>query len=205
LRRFLPIAYQEMALPALIDRAIGFAARAHEGQHRKAGDIPYIAHPVAVAMMLQEMGCEPTVVAAGLLHDVVEDCNVTLVELRAAFGDEVADIVAYLTEPPRTMRWEQRKEKMIHSLRQAPLPVKLVAAADKYHNLQHTLQNQQKRGTAVWKRFGRGPEQQAWYYRQVTASILTDVSEPDQYPIFALLAAIVEELFAGVESQPPRV
>jgi (p)ppGpp synthase/HD superfamily hydrolase len=192
-----------MALSSLVDRAIGFAARAHEGQYRKAGDVPYIAHPVAVAMMLQEMGCEPTVVAAGLLHDIVEDCNVTLAELRATFGDEVADIVACLTEPPRTMRWEQRKEKMIESLRQAPLAVKLVAAADKYHNLQHTLQNQQKRGTAVWDRFGRGQEQQAWYYRQVTASILANVSEPDRYPIFALLAGIVQELFVGVASQPP--
>jgi (p)ppGpp synthase/HD superfamily hydrolase len=192
-----------MALPSLIDRAIGFAARAHEGQYRKAGDIPYIAHPVAVAMLLQEMGCDPAVVAAGLLHDVVEDSDVTLAELRLVFGDEVADIVAYLTEPPIKMRWEKRKEQMIETLRRAPLAAKLVAAADKYHNLLHTLQNQQKRGTAVWERFGRGRQQQAWYYRQVTASILANVTEPERYPIFELLTGIVEELFAGVRSQPP--
>jgi (p)ppGpp synthase/HD superfamily hydrolase len=192
-----------MSLPPLIDRAIGVAARAHQGQYRKAGDVPYIAHPVAVAMILQEMGCDAAVVAAGLLHDVVEDSDVSLAELRRLFGDEIADIVACVTEPPQTMRWEKRKEQMIERLRQAPLPAKLVAAADKYHNLSHTLHNQQKRGTAVWARFGRGQEQQAWYYRQVTESILANVAEPERYPIFGLLAAIVEELFAGIPSRLP--
>jgi guanosine-3',5'-bis(diphosphate) 3'-pyrophosphohydrolase len=158
---------------------------------------------VAVAMILHEMACDTVVVVAGLLHDVVEDSDVTLAELRQAFGDEVADIVAYVTEPPRKMRWEKRKEQMIETLRQAPLAAKLVAAADKYHNLSHTLQNQRKRGPAVWERFGRGQQQQAWYYRQVTASILANVTEPDRYPIFGELATIVAELFAGIPSQAP--
>lgn len=187
----------------LIDQAIGFAARAHEGQHRKAGNMPYIAHPVGVAMILQGMGCDETVVAAALLHDTVEDTAVTLDEVRLTFGNQVADIVAIVSEPAGPMKWEARKQHMIEGLRQAPLPAKLVAAADKYHNLNHTLRHQNKPDVVVWDRFGRGREQQAWYYRNVTESILFNVEEPARYPIFAQLIAIVNETFDGIPSQPP--
>jgi (p)ppGpp synthase/HD superfamily hydrolase len=189
---------------SLIDQAIGFAAKAHDGQRRKSGSIPYIAHPVGVAMILQQMGCSESVVVAGLLHDIVEDTKTTLDEVRQRFGDEVADIVAICTEPPRkTMNWESRKVSMIESLRDAPLEAKLVAAADKYHNLSHTLHNERKDGDSVWKRFGRGKGQQAWYYRTVFDSILANVSHPEEYPIFNKLSLIIEDLFKGVDPLPP--
>ncbi len=189
----------------LVDRAIGFAARAHQGQQRKTGDVPYIAHPVAVAMILQRMDCAETIVAAGLLHDVVEDTSVTLKDVRRHFGDEVAEIVAGCTELPKNRnRWETRKLFMIESLRDAPLAVKLVAAADKYHNLSHTLYNERMNGPSVWKSFGRGKEQQAWYYRSVLDSLLANTPETESYPIFGLLSAIIDELFDGMVARPPR-
>lgn len=189
---------------SLIDRAIGFAARAHDGQKRKTGNVPYIAHPVAVAMILQDMGCNETIVAAGLLHDTVEDTRVTLDEIRQQFGDEVADIVAGCTEPPkRKMNWEMRKLHTIHMLRDAPLAVKLVTASDKYHNLSHTRYTKEQIGAVVWKRFGRGKEQQAWYYRSVLESLKANVVDLENYPIFARLEEVVDELFAEVQSQPP--
>lgn len=189
---------------SLIDRAIGFAARAHDGQKRKIGNVPYIAHPVAVAMILQDMGCNETIVAAGLLHDTVEDTRVTLDEIRQQFGNEVADIVAGCTEPPkRKMKWETRKLHTIRILRDAPLAVKLVAASDKYHNLIHTRYTEKQIGAGVWKRFGRGKEQQAWYYRSVLESLKANVVDLEDYPIFARLEEVVDELFAGVHSQPP--
>lgn len=188
----------------LIDRAIGFAARAHEGQRRKIGDVPYIAHPVGVAMLLMEMGCRPAVVAAALLHDVVEDTGVSLKEIERSFGSEVAEIVAGCTEPPKKkVSWEQRKLHMIRSLRDASLSVKLVMAADKYHNLSHANFTKNRLGQAIWRRFGRGPEQQAWFYRNVVDSILANVQDPQTYPIFGQLSGLVDDLFAGVDSQPP--
>ena len=188
-----------------VDRAIGFAARAHEGQQRKIGDVPYIAHPVAVAMLLQRMGCDETIVAAGLLHDTVEDTRVTLDEIRQQFGDEVAEIVAGCTElPKRKYKWETRKLQMIATLQDASLAVKLVAAADKYHNLSHTLYNERTYGPKVWRRFGRGKEQQAWYYRSVLESLLANTVQPENYPIFSMLAEVIDELFDGVEPQPPH-
>ena len=189
----------------LVDRATGFAARAHQGQQRKTGDVPYIAHPVAVAMILQRMGCDETIVAAGLLHDTVEDTSVTLEQIRYHFGDEVADIVAGCTElPKRGNKWEKRKRHMIATLRDAPLAVKLVSAADKYHNLSHTLYNERMYGPSVWKRFGRGKEQQAWYYRSVLESLLANTQQPGRYPIFSMLEEIIAELFDGVIARPPR-
>ncbi len=189
---------------SLVDRAVGFAARAHKGQRRKTGNVPYIAHPFGVGMILQGMGCDETIVSAGLLHDTVEDTKVTLDEIRDNFGEDVANIVAAVTEPPKkSTDWESRKLHTIHSLRTAPLAVKLVAAADKYHNLTHTQYNLEIFGPAVWKRFGRGREQQAWYYRSVAESIAANVLDPGRYPIFDQLTRAVEEVFAGIPSKPP--
>ena len=189
---------------SLVDRAIGFAARAHQKQRRKIGDVPYIAHPVAVAFMLQEMGCDEAIVVAGLLHDAVEDTKVTIEEIRDKFGEEVASIVAGCTEPPKKVyKWEERKLHMIRALVDAPLSVKLVAAADKYHNLSHTLYTANERGKSIWWRFGRGIEQQAWYYRNVSQSILANVPEPERYPVFQRLLDMIDEIFDGVPSQEP--
>lgn len=190
----------------LVDKAIGFAARAHEGQRRKIGKLPYIAHPVGVAMILQQMGCDETIVAAGLLHDTVEDTHVTLDDIRRDFGDEVADIVAGCTEPPKKgAKWGARKHYMIDSLREAPLAVKLVTAADKYHNLVHTLNSKREMGKSIWKKFGGDKEQQAWYFRAALESVRANVPDQERYPIFDRLAAVIDELFEGIPSKPPEM
>ena len=190
----------------MIDRAIGFASREHEGQYRKSVRVPYIAHPMGVAMILLQMGCRQEVVAAALLHDTVEDTSVTIQEICERFGQEVADIVAGCTELPRWhYNWEARKLDMIEKLRHASLEVKLVAAADKYHNLRHLSKTKRKHGTAVWNQFGRGPEQQAWYYRAIYSSILENLPLcSEKYPVFNQLAAVIDELFKGTPSCPPH-
>lgn len=190
----------------LIDRAIGFASREHEGQYRKKTAIPYIAHPMGVATILMQLGCRQEVIAAALLHDTVEDTAVTSQELCERFGQEVADIVAGCTELPRKhFNWEARKLDMIDKLRFASIDIKLVAAADKYHNLRHIVKTKQKRGTAVWTQFGRGVEQQAWYYRTVLSSIIENLPDDGQdYPIFDQLADLIDDLFYGIPSRPPQ-
>jgi (p)ppGpp synthase/HD superfamily hydrolase len=191
---------------SLIDKAIGFAAQKHEGQRRKSGSIPYIAHPMGVAAILMQMGCEEDIVTAALLHDTVEDTDASIAEIVFRFGQKVADIVAGCTELPRKCHnWEQRKSNMITRLRHAPFEVKLVVATDKYHNLHHILKTKEESGAAVWKRFGRGPEQQAWYYRTVLESILTDLPEQgENFPVFDKLTAAILELFEGIPSSPPQ-
>lgn len=147
-------------------------------------------------MLLQGMGCAESVVIAGLLHDTVEDTPVTLDQIETEFGSEVARIVSYCTEPRG--RWEIRKQFLIDSLRHAPLEAKLLAAADKYHNLSHMLHHHEMVGAGMWRHFSRGAEQQAWFYRTVTDSILEGVTQPESYPILGLLQDIVARLFIDV-------
>lgn len=189
---------------SLIDRSIGFAVKAHSGQKRKIGPLPYIVHPFGVAMILARMDCNETIIAAALLHDVVEDTKTSLDDVRKSFGDDVAEIVAGCTElPKKDYSWEERKREMIKRLRDASLPVKLVAAADKYHNLSHTLHNHRKKKRGFWEFFGRGKGQQAWYYRTVTESLMANVPDPNQYPIFGMLRLVVDQTFEDIPSEPP--
>jgi hypothetical protein len=125
-------------------------------------------------------------------------------DIRREFGDEVAEIVAGCTEPPKKdAKWETRKLYMIRTLREAPLAVKLVTATDKYHNLVHTLSSREEMGESVWKKFGGGRGRQAWYFRTVLESITANVPDQENYPIFAQLATVTDELFAGIPSEPP--
>jgi guanosine-3',5'-bis(diphosphate) 3'-pyrophosphohydrolase len=93
----------------LIQRAYRVAERAHEGQKRASGE-PYINHCLAVAAILAELRVPPSVVAAGLLHDTVEDTSVTLADINRDFGNEIArlvDGVTKLTQLPRVSRGDQ--------------------------------------------------------------------------------------------------
>src|SRR3954462_8225368 len=78
--------------PKLIEQAYVVAEAAHEGQLRKSGE-PYITHPIAVAQIIADLGLPESVIAAALLHDVVEDTEYSLNRIREEFGDEVAMIV----------------------------------------------------------------------------------------------------------------
>lgn len=97
----------------LVERAYRVAERAHEGQKRASGE-PYINHCLAVADILAEMRVPPEVVAAAILHDTVEDTNVTLDDLRRDFGDEITrlvDGVTKLTQLPRVSRADQQEKE----------------------------------------------------------------------------------------------
>lgn len=90
----------------IVLRAYRFAEKAHTGQKRASGE-PYITHTIAVAAILAELKVPPAVIAAGLLHDTVEDTNIALEDIRQEFGDEVSllvDGVTKLTNLPRVSR-----------------------------------------------------------------------------------------------------
>ena len=96
----------------LVLRAYRTAEYAHRNQKRASGE-PYINHCVAVAAILAEMRVPPEVVAAGLLHDTVEDTELTLADINRDFGEEIArlvDGVTKLTQLPRVSRGDQRPE-----------------------------------------------------------------------------------------------
>jgi (p)ppGpp synthase/HD superfamily hydrolase len=179
----------------LLDEAFLFAEEAHRRQTRKGAETPYIVHPFGVAMLLGRAGCDDELVAAGLLHDVVEDCGVTLEQLSARFGARVAAVVEGCSEPDRGASWEERKRHTIEYLRTAPLEVKLVSCADKLHNVRSMQADEERLGAALWSRFKRGKAEQGWYYRGLVQAFRAEI-EAGLYPgLFAELERAVRTLF----------
>lgn len=155
----------------IIDKALRIAGTAHSGQFRKGTAIPYITHPVAVGMILMKAGWNDEIVAAGILHDTVEDTKLTLEDINREFGPEIAEIVAGCSEPDKSLSWEERKEHTIEFLREATLEIRAVACADKLHNICSIIRDYEQHGEDVWKRFRRGKEEQKWYYTQIVKSL----------------------------------
>ena len=157
-----------------IESALEVAAKAHHEQYRKGTDTPYITHPYAVGMLLMEAGCTETVIIAGLLHDTVEDTDLTLEFIRKRFGEEVAAIVDGCSEN-KALKWKARKTERIEALATASPEVCLVTCADKLHNLRTVISeisNHESIGNdAVWERFHGGIEAQAWYYQAILESL----------------------------------
>lgn len=180
---------------SLIETALIFAARAHDGQRRKSTDVPYIVHPVGVMLILMETGeTDPELLAGALLHDTVEDTKVTLAEVRDRFGPRVAEIVAGCSEPAKSeYAWEARKQHTIAHLKTAPRAVQLVSAADKLHNLRSMMADYVIQGEALWTRFNRDRDRIAWYYRSVAASLRA--GELGGHSLVQQLSAAVNDFF----------
>ena len=125
-----------LAGPGLAAEAYAFAARAHEGQDRKGDGSPYIRHPVEVARLLHREGVDDEVtMAAAFLHDVVEDSDTTLDEIRDGFGDEVAAIVEAMTEDKSIEPYKERKEHHREQVAAFGAGAVRIYAADKLANL----------------------------------------------------------------------
>ncbi len=122
-----------------IERAYQFAKNMHEGQFRKSGE-PYICHPLEVSKIVAEFGFDNDSIIAALLHDVVEDTDVTLEQLTAEFGEEVAmlvDGVTKLGKIPYSSREEQQMEylrKMFFAMAK-DIRVIVIKLADRLHNM----------------------------------------------------------------------
>jgi (p)ppGpp synthase/HD superfamily hydrolase len=164
-----------MAYSPLLDRALALSASAHRHQVRKGSDVPYIQHPVHVAILLLKHGFPETVVIAGLLHDVVEDTGTPLSAIEERFGPEVAALVNSVTEqktdgeggPERP--WRVRKEEQLAHLVHADAHGAALKAADALHNCRTTLADLSRVGLAAWARFKAPAGEQIWYYGRIAA------------------------------------
>lgn len=171
----------------IVEKALAIASKSHEGQYRKKTDIPYITHPVGVGMMLLKYGYSEEIVAAGILHDTVEDTPLTLEEIKREFGAAIAEIVEGCSEPDKSQSWKDRKEHTIEFLKTASRDIRAVACADKLHNIRSIIRDYEHEGEEVWSRFNAGKEQQKWYYTNVVESLGVQSD-------FALLTELREEV-----------
>ncbi len=123
----------------LIRKAYDFSEQHHKGQLRQSGE-PYVAHPLEVAILLAEMRLDSTAIAAGLLHDAVEDTSVTVDEIKAEFGEQVAHIVEGVTKISK-IDFASSEEAQAENVRKMVLAmmddirVVLIKLADRLHNM----------------------------------------------------------------------
>jgi (p)ppGpp synthase/HD superfamily hydrolase len=152
---------------AAIFAALRFADDAHSGQFRKGSRIPYLIHPLSVARILIDHGCSDELAVAALLHDTVEDTQVTVEEIRTIFGDTVARLVEFATEPEKLWSWERRKEHTLEVLASGETPALLLCLADKLDNIRSIRQDLELVGERAWERFKRPRAKQRWYYESL--------------------------------------
>ena len=177
----------------LIERAIRTAMRLHEGDTRKTDpNLPYMTHLIHVAFILQGHGFGDDVVAAGLLHDTLEDTEYTVEDATADFGDEIAAMVLAVTEE-KHWRWEQRKERYLRVIESASPEVKAICAADKIHNLSSIIDAYIESGDAIWKKFSRGRERTLAFYERALESVSAGWEHPiiDAYRLVIARARLV--------------
>ncbi len=157
----------------VVEHAIRLA-EAHKSQKRKSSGIPYIAHPMRVCLILMKAGFhDESILAAAVLHDVVEDTALTFEDLERTFSDDVVLYVREMTEEKETLEgakrsWRDRKRDHIEVMQQASLGARAIELADKLHNLEAMLFDLQTEDRAeFWGHFGASPKEIVQYYHSM--------------------------------------
>ena len=133
-------------MESIVDRALAFATIAHGEQKRKYSGEPYIVHPIEVMEIVKTVPHDEAMLAAALLHDVVEDTEVTIAEVRQAFGDDVASLVDDLTDVSKPEDGNRKARKALdreHSAQSSPR-AQTVKLADLISNSSDILENDPK-------------------------------------------------------------
>jgi (p)ppGpp synthase/HD superfamily hydrolase len=149
----------------LVKRALDDAAVWHRYQLRKYPNVsvPYVSHAAGVVYSLARHQFDDEVVAAGALHDVIEDCGVTREQLATAFGARVADLVVAVSEHDKTLPWEARKAAYLDRFAQSTWDAQAIAVADKVDNLLSIAVCSRDHGNP-WTMFKRGRDAQLTYF-----------------------------------------
>lgn len=157
----------------LLNRAIVFAVKAHDGAFRKGTNVPYILHPMEVASITAALTEDVEVIAAAMLHDVAEDTEYTIEDIRENFGERVASLVAAESENKREDRpaaetWQERKQETIDHMTKLSRDAKIICLSDKLANLRSIDRDIDHIGPAVWERFNqKDPKMHYWYYEKL--------------------------------------
>ena len=162
---------------AVLDRAIIFAVKAHSGTERRGKGYPYIVHPLEAVEIVATMTKDQELLAAAALHDTVEDTDVTIEQIRAEFGDRVAELVASESdEMPAGVSeedsWHSRKQAAIDRLAKASREAKMVALGDKLSNMRAIARDYAVQGDDLWNLFHvKDPKEHEWHYRGLAEAL----------------------------------
>ena len=156
----------------LIDRAIAFATKAHDGQFRKGTSRPFIRHPLEVGRIVASMTEDEEVISAAILHDTIEDCEgVTQETLREKFTERVASLVVQESED-KSKTWMERKSATIAHLKVAPREIQMIGLADKLSNMRDIDRDYPECGEELWNRFRMKDKNIiGWYYKSIREAL----------------------------------
>ena len=180
----------------LFDKALKFATDAHSGTERRGKGFPYIIHPMEAVTIVATITSDPELLAAAILHDTVEDTDVTLEQICELFGERVATLVQHETaQLPDDAPWRIRKQSQADLLASSPYDSKIVAIGDKLSNLRAIAGDFKQIGDELWKRFNapNGKKDIAWYYRQLAVA-LSDLDDTLPYKEYM---SLLEETFGS--------
>ena len=183
----------------LLERALRICMEAHAGQVSKVdGTTPYYLHPVMVAMKLARHDVPDEVLAAAFVHDVLEDTDYPEEKLREELGDDVVRLVKAVTQDD-ALEWKEKKLKYIENVRSAEIGAKLIAAADKIHNLERLLEAYDSMGDDIWSKFNKGREDKEWFERMLLDE-LRNHDHPIVHEFFRKSEEVKKELNGSEES-----
>ena len=174
---------------SFFDKAVKFATEAHSGTERRGKGYPYIIHPMEAVSIVATMTNDTEMLAAAMLHDTVEDTDVTFEQIREQFGDRVALLVQHETGPMSDdLTWHETKEAQIAKLASALYDSKVVALGDKLSNMRGIAWDYSQIGDVIWSRFHapNGKSDIEWYYRSLAAA-LAELSGTLAYQEFVML------------------
>ena len=177
----------------MINKAIMVATQAHENQKRKGTDIPYILHPMEAAVIVSQIKYDPDLICSALLHDVVEDSNMSREDIAAMFNEKIADFVRFQSED-KSKSWKERKQHTIDELSKSEDDdKKIVCLADKLSNVRAISRDYHALGDSLWNRFNvSDKKEQGWYYKALCDSL----ASLKAYPAYQEFKALVNEVFS---------
>ena len=168
-----------------VTKAIEFAAAVHDGMTRKKDKTPYILHPLEAAVIVGSMTDDQDIISAAVLHDVVEDTEISIEEIEEKFGSRIKALVESETEdkradlPPENT-WRIRKEESLEELENCDdIAVQILWLGDKLSNMRSFYRIWKNEGDSMWQAFNqKDPVQQKWYYTRIAelTSSLKDFS-----------------------------
>lgn len=181
---------------SLLDHAIMFAVHAHANVERKGKGFPYIVHPLEAMTIVATITSDQEMLAAAVLHDTMEDTDTTFEQLKAEFGQRIAEIVEketnFTADRQKDDDWFSRKKTSIEKISTAFRDAQIVALGDKLSNMRAIALDYDRLGEEFWQRF-RVKDKNAvgWYYQ----SLVKALSPLADIPVYQEFKDLVGQVF----------
>lgn len=177
-----------------LHQAILMAGMAHKGQLRKGTELDYIVHPMEVLEILAGMKADINLRIAGVLHDTLEDTDLSIEQIRETFGDDVAELVGGHTED-KSRTWKERKSQHISELKKGNKRHCMMVLADSLSNLRSMAADYAVEGDKLWQRFRAPKEEQSWYYHGMREAMANLRDDPDTITAYEEMETLCFEVF----------